>query len=1382
MPTALIWGAMKAVIDSSKRFLDLYEKIKKQLQAIDKHLQIFAMESDLFEESVEMRKLLIESYICIIRFWSRIYKECNKNVAHRMIGGIVSFNTTKLDGIVNDIKESSEDIAKMAKVVNARLDSGEREDAEKERRAAGIHRIEQNEYFKKQAKIQEEERKGQRRRDVLEWLEASSSLSASMRDRNDRRQDSNVSSRGEGTCAWLDTNQKIEDWRNQTTHSPCIWLQGGEGTGKSILCAYVIERIPILDPEASTIYLYYTFDEEFSALSVYRCLTEQLVHRVWARKRDIPEDIHSFTQQSTVGSRSADVKLLFKMLLEELATTYIFLDGLDEQDIDGRWQDVKEVLHFLTDITATGSSRLWISSQNRVNVKRTLGNMSTLQMTQQLNGGDIRLHLSERMSKQELELDSEYQHRILEDLVQRAEGNFLWASLMLAWISEAPTLARLEEMFREGLPRKVEEYYHRKLAGIEISQMGIVSKILACIVYAKRPWRLDELREAIGALEIKDGSKLSTSQKLFQNHALKLCEPLVRVTKTNRVDISSSICTLSHASVRQFLVKNPDALKNISPDACRINNMIIADVCLKYLWQQSYETLLTKEGDSFIDVNGEDIVNHHLLSYAAKYWDKHLDDVSHTPEICGRVARFITSPQFQTCLQVQSLFIEGQFSVWMTMGHEDDLIIGNRRAFPSWFSQKCGKTLSQGYQSFVGEWGELLNEVTSHRGKHSGEIDRCFWGALGEEHFLRGSKSRYKSFMFKEPSQKGAEHKSPMAYYDAVDSKGTSLAVLQLDSLDPESQELSLRCQHWIQKNGNFELRTSQILKTPFLNWLLYDHPALTNIPGRPGPVSWSTDLDSMRVGNQLFSLDAKGYTLQEIPLGENSYFEELASTGLFVAISTRNNITMKVLNTKEPAKKNVEYDEVVAHILKQTITTTDEVNGASKSTSEDDKLEGETVLSDDDSEFNFDALSESSEEENSAEELESDASSAEMSDEVEDDDQWNDWGDEDDLNESSHIESYSDDESSPDDSDNDTDGDSDDSELNIEDGFDEGSEDSQSAHNSNYSQSFVDSDSEENSEFENIAATKLSDMLFGKRQKGGVATHHVNLRVYDRSQKEPTLIFHFSHFVFNTLFESPPVFHPSKSLLVWPLGSGEILFADLERNSYFTKMLCCTGYSSCHVFIKANFSSDGSYLHFAALEAVIDQEDSRLLKMTLQVSTHRLSSRKTSRCAPRLIHQTSVPLEKCSSISLSTLPYSLTWGKEDLYLTTRGNQLRVCQIPLFQQGPDSGLSTICYTQEEVALPSSAQSRKVHFFPSQPGAKSKSEATVFLGSYSPELAERRILPPICVYLDENKDLGGWKCSPMAPVKWEKNRAGGRLQGKFEMFNKKEDCDIVPFFA
>lgn len=50
--------------------------------------------------------------------------------------------------------------------------------------------------------------------------------------------------------------------------------------------------------------------------------------------------------------------------------------------------------------------------------------------------------------------------------------------------------------------------------------------------------------------------------------------------------------------------------------------------------------------------------------------------------------------------------------------------------------------------------------------------------------------------------------------------------------------------------------------------------------------------------------------------------------------------------------------------------------------------------------------------------------------------------------------------------------------------------------------------------------------------------------------------IFHFSRSLSVMLFESPPVIHPTLPLVVWPLGAGDVLFADVEEGTYFIRKI----------------------------------------------------------------------------------------------------------------------------------------------------------------------------------------------------------------------------------
>ncbi len=61
---------------------------------------------------------------------------------------------------------------------------------------------------------------------------------------------------------------------------------------------------------------------------------------------------------------------------------------------------------------------------------------------------------------------------------------------------------------------------------------------------------------------------------------------------------------------------------------------------------------------------------------------------------------------------------------------------------------------------------------------------------------------------------------------------------------------------------------------------------------------------------------------------------------------------------------------------------------------------------------------------------------------------------------------------------------------------------------------------------------------------------------VLDSSGDRPKKVFQFAHPLSLMLYESPPVFHPHEPLVVWPLGAGDVLFADFALKSYFTRKI----------------------------------------------------------------------------------------------------------------------------------------------------------------------------------------------------------------------------------
>jgi Cdc6-like AAA superfamily ATPase len=480
MPTAIVWGCLRAVIDCSTRFLELYDKIEDQVKHLNTHITVLAEYEELFDHSSTMVELLQASYIDIIRFWRRVEKECNRCVTNRMVRAVVPFSTAKLDEVIASIGKNADRMSLLVPAVQERLTKGERENAAEERRLAGLAREEQTAFFQLHAeelKRRNEERKSQRLRDVRKWCR-SSSLNAS----NFRHQNQNARLRSPGTCEWLFANDSMKNWVDSDTPASQLWVKASPGVGKSVLSAYAIDQVAQITPDTSaTIYQYYTFDEEFQAIQVYRCLAEQLANRLWTLIGDMPEQIHAYTQRSSTSAKAEDVKAVIRMLVEHISTTYIFLDGLDEEcDHGPRLGQLSDVLDFFAELASQKPRyvRLWCSSQHRTCLDHRLKGIPSIEVTKNLNSYDIEMYLSEMISGLDnLELHQGYKTLILKDLHEKADGCFLWASLMLHSISSAATLRTVQEHIRNGLPKDCEKYYQRKIESVEDSQRPFVSYV-----------------------------------------------------------------------------------------------------------------------------------------------------------------------------------------------------------------------------------------------------------------------------------------------------------------------------------------------------------------------------------------------------------------------------------------------------------------------------------------------------------------------------------------------------------------------------------------------------------------------------------------------------------------------------------------------------------------------------------------------------------------------------------------------------------------------------------------------------------------------------------------------------------------------------------------
>jgi hypothetical protein len=265
--------------------------------------------------------------------------------------------------------------------------------------------------------------------------------------------------------------------------------------------------------------------------------------------------------------------------------------------------------------------------------------------------------------------------------------------------------------------------------------------------------------------DTEDAPHLNFAEMPYPQALDKLFAPLVEVSSDCDVG-DNRICRLYHSAVLDFLCKNTQVLSNSQTPGLEIGPKVIADACLLYLFQPRYSRLLTKSLDSgqWFDLNNHPVAEQQFLTYSAKYWDKHLDRFQgarplrvDSKDFQDRVMKFLKSLNFQTCLQVQSLWVAAHFGTFTVKSNSGFY----KRVLPDWLRLASEITdWNMSYYAFWNEWKRFLDCGTSNRlnpilDPCKGEIDRCWWAALGRENFLSKMNSRYITFRLETEGESG---------------------------------------------------------------------------------------------------------------------------------------------------------------------------------------------------------------------------------------------------------------------------------------------------------------------------------------------------------------------------------------------------------------------------------------------------------------------------------------------------------------------------------------------------------------------------------------------------------------------------------------------------
>lgn len=407
--------------------------------------------------------------------------------------------------------------------------------------------------------------------------------------------------RKKGASTWILEDNEYKSWKSEVSSSTLL-CSGILGSGKTVLCASVVEDLNITKPlDSSLAFFFCRYDETESlkAREILGSLARQLLQEVPSDKFIFGETNDSF----------ADIKFNTKQILSNMLFLLpqnkqyqLVLDGLDDCKHDELSVAIGAIQSLLTSpkhgfkLFWTGRSDLApeISDQLRPDFQVQISSLS--------NGPGIsrfiEVALAEALESGRLILrDPEVILTIREALEREAEGmfvpltksliyslylpirRFLWVAFQMDSICAQNTdrgiLDCLEDL-PKGLPTTFRRIL-RQLQSSAFSDHSLARKIFEIVAVAQRPLTLNELREAIS---IRPGITMWDESKMVNDvmKSLKSCGSFLVV------DEEFSTVHFPHSSVKRYLfsaAKDTDVQDyHVDPWLAEMN---LAEIVVTYL-------------------------------------------------------------------------------------------------------------------------------------------------------------------------------------------------------------------------------------------------------------------------------------------------------------------------------------------------------------------------------------------------------------------------------------------------------------------------------------------------------------------------------------------------------------------------------------------------------------------------------------------------------------------------------------------------------------------------------------------------------------------------------------------------------------------------------
>lgn len=430
----------------------------------------------------------------------------------------------------------------------------------------------------------------------------------------------------DGSYRWLTQTSLFRTWVTSRTTSgppPIFWLFGLPATGKTSLASVAIDYL--LSTYEHVQFHFFSRGHQTKKTAAYglRSIAAQLAQQ----HQGFRDQLNRFHEDTGIHFTSQDQSFstIWEKIYEGIIFKYDFgrplvwvFDGIDEAEQQTLF------LKSLTTINSTNSIRIFLSS--RPTKVPGVSASSSSQITPFFlstddTKTDIRDYVSEYISRS-VPADDTTQQNLIEQVVMKASGSFLWVRLALEnleenWHTQEDILTSLT-----NIPTGMIQLYEKMLLRVTSQATKVQSmarRILTWVSCSWRPLRIAELQTALEP-EFRDFVK-------FEDTIQQICGHFVSVN-AGRV-------SLIHATAQQFLTEDRDA----SPAYIHMReaHTHIALCCLRYLSKDHWRRVFQPFSNSNHRASSKALTTnklllaeqgHPLLGYATCYWAYHASKAS----------------------------------------------------------------------------------------------------------------------------------------------------------------------------------------------------------------------------------------------------------------------------------------------------------------------------------------------------------------------------------------------------------------------------------------------------------------------------------------------------------------------------------------------------------------------------------------------------------------------------------------------------------------------------------------------------------------------------------------------------------------------------------